>query len=214
MTITGATCYTHTLWILWQYKKMQLCFICLYHNMLYHKGFTVGGITSNAPFSHPVFSWRLMSYWGLINTLQISSLMSVRDSVKLTTLIFTVHFIIAPELAGNGFLMFLLFLLPSRLRAEKKLPLLKLCQVQIIIYSLTLNIALTSEERKEVQRPESLAEPRAPSALFPQTQGQTQKFDIGKYYLLQQPLWSTWDTVLMSENTKLNICVLRKQGKI
>lgn len=61
-----------------------------------------------------------MSYWELINTPQLSTLKSVGDFVKITTMICTVHFIIAPELAANGFLSFLFLPLPSRPRAQEE----------------------------------------------------------------------------------------------
>ena len=74
-------------------------------------------------------------------------------------MILTVCLIIGPVLVGNIWLYLaphvsILFLLPSRLPPEKS-TFLSLCRVQIIFYSLTLNIVLTTEVRKEMQRLEN-----------------------------------------------------------
>lgn len=113
-----------------------------------------------------------MSYGGLIKTPKFRC---VRESINVTTIIFTVCFIIVPPSGRQSF---------SSARCvhayeQGKLCFLKLCQEQIIIYSLSLNTVLTTEERKQSreQRAESRAglgragpgraEPHAPSAPLP-----------------------------------------------
>ena len=88
--------------------------------------------------SEPVTSYR-----ALINTLQVSQ----RFCKDYNRHIYSAFHHQVTDWAGDGFLPFLFFLPPSRPRAarENSLSLLELCQVQIIIYSLTLDIALTTE---------------------------------------------------------------------
>lgn len=83
-----------------------------------------------------------MSYGGLIKTPKFRC---VRESINVTTIIFTVCFIIVPPSGRQSF---------SSARCvhayeQGKLCFLKLCQEQIIIYSLSLNTVLTTEERKQ-----------------------------------------------------------------
>lgn len=109
-----------------------------------------------------------MSYGGLIKTPKFRC---VRESINVTTIIFTVCFIIVPPSGRQSF---------SSARCihayeQGKLCFLKLCQEQIIIYSLSLNTVLTTEERKQSREQRagpgraelSRAEPHAPSAPLP-----------------------------------------------
>lgn len=103
-----------------------------------------------------------MSYGGLIKTPKFRC---VRESINVTTIIFTVCFIIVPPSGRQSF---------SSARCihayeQGKLCFLKLCQEQIIIYSLSLNTVLTTEERKQSreQRAESRASRAGPGRAGP-----------------------------------------------
>ena len=126
-----------------------------------------------------------MSYGGLIKTPKFRS---VRESINVTTIIFTVCFIIVPQLVSQSF---------SSARCihayeQGKLCFLKLCQEQIIIYSLSLNTALTTEERKQSREQRAKpgragpgragpgrAEPPAPSAPLPLAVRSTHNLTLG-----------------------------------